>query len=246
MTPFFAELIGTMILILLGNGVVANVVLKRTKGNGAGWMVITTGWGLAVFAAVVVAAPYSGAHLNPAITLGFAVTGKFAWGQVVPYIAAQLVGAAIGAVLVWLFYYRHYIVSEDAGAKLATFCTAPAIRNNGSNFFSEFVGTFVLMFVVLYITNGELFIEESATTLPIGLGSVGALPVAFVVWVIGLSLGGTTGYAINPARDFAPRLMHALLPVQGKGTSEWSYAWIPVIAPVAGAIFAGVLYLWLL
>ena len=192
------------------------------------------------------AAPYSGAHLNPAITLGFAVTGKFAWGQVVPYIVAQLVGAAIGAVLVWLFYYRHYIVSEDAGAKLATFCTAPAIRNNGSNFFSEFVGTFVLMFVVLYITNGELFIEESATTLPIGLGSVGALPVAFVVWVIGLSLGGTTGYAINPARDFAPRLMHALLPVQGKGTSEWSYAWIPVIAPVAGAIFAGVLYLWLL
>ncbi|HIS33604.1 MAG TPA: aquaporin family protein [Candidatus Avirikenella pullistercoris] len=246
MTPFFAELIGTMILILLGNGVVANVVLKRTKGNGTGWMVITTGWGLAVFAAVVVAAPYSGAHLNPAITLGFAVTGKFAWGQVVPYIVAQLVGAAIGAVLVWLFYYRHYIVSEDAGAKLATFCTAPAIRNNGSNFFSEFVGTFVLMFVVLYITNGELFIEESATTLPIGLGSVGALPVAFVVWVIGLSLGGTTGYAINPARDFAPRLMHALLPVQGKGTSEWSYAWIPVIAPVAGAIFAGVLYLWLL
>ena len=246
MTPFFAELIGTMILILLGNGVVANVVLKRTKGNGAGWMVITTGWGLAVFAAVVVAAPYSGAHLNPAITLGFAVTGKFAWGQVVPYIVAQLVGAAIGAVLVWLFYYRHYIVSEDAGAKLATFCTAPAIRNNGSNFFSEFVGTFVLMFVVLYITNGELFIEESATTLPIGLGSVGALPVAFVVWVIGLSLGGTTGYAINPARDFAPRLMHALLPVQGKGTSELSYAWIPVIAPVAGAIFAGVLYLWLL
>ena len=246
MTPFFAELIGTMILILLGNGVVANVVLKRTKGNGAGWMVITTGWGLAVFAAVVVAAPYSGAHLNPAITLGFAVTGKFAWGQVVPYIVAQLVGAAIGAVLVWLFYYRHYIVSEDAGAKLATFCTSPAIRNNGSNFFSEFVGTFVLMFVVLYITNGELFIEESATTLPIGLGSVGALPVAFVVWVIGLSLGGTTGYAINPARDFAPRLMHALLPVQGKGTSEWSYAWIPVIAPVAGAIFAGVLYLWLL
>ena len=243
MTPFFAELIGTMILILLGNGVVANVVLKRTKGNGTGWMVITTGWG---FAAVVVAAPYSGAHLNPAITLGFAVTGKFAWGQVVPYIVAQLVGAAIGAVLVWLFYYRHYIVSEDAGAKLATFCTAPAIRNNGSNFFSEFVGTFVLMFVVLYITNGELFIEESATTLPIGLGSVGALPVAFVVWVIGLSLGGTTGYAINPARDFAPRLMHALLPVQGKGTSEWSYAWIPVIAPVAGAIFAGVLYLWLL
>ena len=246
MTPFFAELIGTMILILLGNGVVANVVLKRTKGNGAGWMVITTGWGVAVFAAVVVAAPYSGAHLNPAITLGFAVTGKFAWGQVVPYIVAQLVGAAIEAVLVWLFYYRHYIVSEDAGAKLATFCTAPAIRNNGSNFFSEFVGTFVLMFVVLYITNGELFIEESATTLPIGLGSVGALPVAFVVWVIGLSLGGTTGYAINPARDFAPRLMHALLPVQGKGTSEWSYAWIPVIAPVAGAIFAGVLYLWLL
>ena len=246
MTPFFAELIGTMILILLGNGVVANVVLKRTKGNGTGWMVITTGWGLAVFAAVVVAAPYSGAHLNPAITLGFAVTGKFAWGQVVPYIVAQLVGAAIGAVLVWLFYYRHYIVSEDAGAKLATFCTAPAIRNNGSNFFSEFVGTFVLMFVVLYITNGELFIEESATTLPIGLGSVGALPVAFVVWVIGLSLGGTTGYAINPARDFAPRLMHALLPVQGKGTSEWSYAWIPVIAPVACAIFAGVLYLWLL
>ena len=246
MTPFFAELIGTMILILLGNGVVANVVLKRTKGNGTGWMVITTGWGLAVFAAVVVAAPYSGAHLNPAITLGFAVTGKFAWGQVVPYIVAQLVGAAIGAVLVWLFYYRHYIVSEDAGAKLATFCTAPAIRNNGSNFFSEFVGTFVLMFVVLYITNGELFIEESATTLPIGLGSVGALPVAFVVWVIGLSLGGTTGYAINPARDFAPRLMHALLHVQGKGTSEWSYAWIPVIAPVAGAIFAGVLYLWLL
>lgn len=243
MSPFVAELMGTMVMILLGDGVVANVLLNKTKGYGSGWMVITTAWALAVFTGVVIAAPFSGAHLNPAITLAFAVAGKFAWGGVLPYIVAQLLGAALGAVFVWLFYYDHFKVTENPAAKLVIFCTVPEIRHNPMNLLSEFVGTFILVFVVFYISGASLTDTSSDMSLPIGLGSVGAIPVAFTVWGIGLALGGTTGYAINPARDFAPRLMHALLPVSGKGGSQWDYAWIPVIGPVIGALAATLLFL---
>lgn len=243
MSPFFAELIGTMVMILLGEGVVANVVLSKTKGNGSGWIVITTAWALAVFAAVVIAGPFSGAHLNPAITLAFAVSGQFAWAGVVPYVAAQLIGAALGAVAVWIFYYDHFKITEDPFAKLGVFCTIPAIRHNSVNFVCEVIGTFVLVLVVFYISGASLTDASTDTSLPIGLGAVGAIPVAFTVWVIGLALGGTTGYAINPARDLAPRLMHALLPIPGKGRSQWDYAWIPVVGPVAGALCATLLFL---
>ena len=241
MTPFLAELIGTALLILLGDGVVANVLLNDTKGNNAGWIVITTAWGLAVFVGVTVAGPYSGAHLNPAVTLGLAIAGKFAWADVPAYILAQMLGAFIGAFLVWAMYYNHFQRTNDPGSVLAVFCTGPALRNYASNIISEIIGAFVLIFVVFYITKGEIV----ATKTPIGLGSVGALPVAFLVWVIGLSLGGTTGYAINPARDLGPRIMHALLPIKSKGSSDWTYAWIPVAGPLLGAALAAVLYLFL-
>ncbi len=241
MTPFLAELIGTALLILLGDGVVANVLLTDTKGNNGGWIVITTAWGLAVFVGVTVAGPYSGAHLNPAVTLGLAIAGKFAWADVPVYILAQMLGAFIGAFLVWAMYYNHFQRTNDPGSVLAVFCTGPALRNYASNIISEIIGAFVLVFVVFYITKGEIV----ATKAPIGLGSVGALPVAFLVWVIGLSLGGTTGYAINPARDLGPRIMHAILPIKSKGTSDWTYAWIPVAGPLLGAALAGFLYLHL-
>ena len=241
MTPFIAEFLGTMLLILMGAGVVANVCLAKTKGNGAGWMAITTAWALGVFIGVVVAGPYSGAHLNPAVTIGLTIGGSFAVDQVLPYIVAQLLGAAVGATLVWLVYKDHFDATADADTKLGVFCTGPAIPNKGLNFLSEAVGTFALMFVVFYITDGELT-YGSNSTIPIGLGSVGAIPVSFTVWVIGLALGGTTGYAINPARDFAPRLVHTLLPIKGKGSSRWDYAWIPVVGPLVGAALAGLLY----
>lgn len=243
MSPFIAELIGTMVMILLGEGVVANVVLAKTKGNNGGWIVITTAWALAVFAAVVIAGPFSGAHLNPAITLAFAVSGQFAWGSVLPYVAAQFIGAALGAVLVWLVYYDHFKATDDPAGKLAVFCTAPAIRNYPVNLLGEVIGTFALVFVVFYIAGGVLTDTASDTTLPVGLGSVGAIPVAFTVWVIGLALGGVTGYAINPARDLAPRLMHAILPIPQKGGNDWGYAWIPVAGPFAGAVLAALLFL---
>ncbi len=239
MTPFTAELVGTFFLILLGNGVVANVILTGTKGNSSGWIVITTGWALAVFVGVVIAGPYSGAHLNPAVTLGLAIAGKFSWSQVIPFIAAQLIGAMLGALLVWLMYKKHFNITKDPQMQLMSFCTAPAIRNSVSNFISEAVGTFVLIFVIFYFTNAEIGKEKT----PIGLGSVGAIPVAFLIWAIGLSLGGTTGYAINPARDLGPRIMHAILPINGKGSSDWKYSWVPVMAPLAGAALAAALYL---
>ncbi len=239
MSEFAAELIGTMFLILLGNGVVANVILKGTKGNGGGWMVITTGWALAVFVGVVVAGPYSGAHLNPAITIGLAIAGKFAWAKVLSFILAQVIGAMIGSFLVYIVYIDHFNATEQAGTQLAVFSTSPAIRNLFFNFMSEVVGTFVLMFVVFYFTNPEIITGKT----PIGLGSLGALPVAFLVWAIGLSLGGTTGYAINPARDFGPRIVHALLPLKHKGSSEWKYAWVPIIGPFVGAAIAAAFYI---
>ncbi|HTI60444.1 MIP/aquaporin family protein [Mucilaginibacter sp.] len=241
MSPFIAEFIGTMLLILLGDGVVANVLLKDTKGNNSGWIVITTAWGLAVFVGITVAGPYSGAHLNPAVTIGLAIAGKFAWANVLPYIIAQMLGAMCGAFLVWLMYYDHFKRTNEPGSVLAVFCTGPAVRNYVSNIASEIIGAFVLVFVVFYVTKAEIV----PTKTPIGLGSVGAIPVAFLVWVIGLSLGGTTGYAINPARDLGPRLMHALLPIKSKGTSDWGYSWIPVIGPVIGGVIAALVYLQL-
>ena len=231
MTPFLGELVGTMLLILLGNGVVANVVLQRTKGHNSGWIVISFAWAMAVFVGVFISSAASKAHLNPAVTFGLAVAGKFGWGEVGPYILAQMIGAAIGAFLVWVHYLPHFAVTEDQNAKLAVFCTGPAIRHTFSNFLGEAIGTFVLVYAVLHIT-----------TPGGGLGSLDALPVALVVLVIGLALGGTTGYAINPARDLAPRIMHALLPIPNKRDSDWSYAWIPIIGPLAGAGLAVALY----
>lgn len=227
MPPFFAEVLGTMLLILLGDGVVANVVLKGTKGNSSGWIVITLGWGIAVFVGVLVVAEVSGAHINPAVTLALAMAGKFDWANVPAYILGQMLGAALGAFLVWLHYRDHYAASDDADAKLATFCTTPAIRSSASNLISEIIGTFVLVSAVLFMAVPEF-----------GLGAVDALPVALVVLGIGLSLGGTTGYAINPARDLGPRIMHHLLPIPKKRDSDWGYAWIPVLGPVIGAALA--------
>lgn len=239
MTPFLAEFIGTALMILLGNGVVANVVLTGTKGNGGGWIVITTAWALAVFVAVVVAAPYSGAHLNPAVTIALAISGKFDWAQVPIYMISQMLGAMLGAFLVWIKYKDHFAATDDQGLKLAVFSTGPAIRNTISNLTSEIIGAFVLLFVIFYFTNAEIV----DTKAPVGLGSLGAIPVMFLVWAIGLSLGGTTGYAINPVRDLGPRLMHSILPVAGKGSSDWAYSWIPVIGPFIGSSLAALLYL---
>nr|WP_321222231.1 MIP/aquaporin family protein [uncultured Psychroserpens sp.] len=241
MTPFIAEIIGTAILILLGGGVVANVVLNKTIGHNSGWIVITTGWALAVYVAVVIAGPHSGAHINPAVTVALAITGKFPWADVPMYVLAQMLGAMIGSTTVWLTYKKHFDITQDAEAKKAVFCTAPAIRNTISNFFSEALGTFVLLFTILYFTDAT--INDTQTV--IGLGSLGALPVAFLVWSIGLSLGGTTGYAINPARDLGPRIMHAILPIKNKAKSDWSYSWIPVLGPLVGGSLAALLMLGL-
>ena len=242
MTPFISEFIGTMLLMLLGNGVVANVLLDKTKGNSGSWLLINLAWGLSVYAAVVVAGPYSGAHINPAVTIGLATTGLFEWSMVGPYIIAQMLGAATGMVLVWLTYKDHYQQTDDTEAKLATFCTAPAIRNNFSNLMTETIATFVLVFVVLYIA-GPSFSADNVENGQIGLGSLGALPVALLVTVIGMGLGGPTGYAINPARDLAPRMMHSILPIGKKGSGDWSYSWIPVVGPILGGVLAAGLFL---
>jgi glycerol uptake facilitator protein len=231
MSPFLGEFIGTAILILLGDGVVANVILKNTKGSNSGWVVITMGWGLAVFVGVLVAAGASGAHLNPAVTLSLAAAGKISWNQTGLYIVAQLLGACLGAFLVWLQYKPHFDITENKDLKLAVFCTGPQIRSPLSNIISEVLGTFILVFAVLHISSPKG-----------GLGSLDALPVALVVLVIGLSLGGTTGYAINPARDLGPRLMHAILPIPNKRDSDWAYAWIPVVSPIIGGLLAVLVY----
>jgi glycerol uptake facilitator protein len=204
-------------------------------------MVITTGWALAVYTGVVIAAPYSGAHLNPAVTLALAFAGTFAWSKVVLYIAAQLLGAILGALLVWAIYRDHFNTTEEPDAQLAVFSTGPAIKNTTFNLLSEIVGTFVLVFVIFYFTGAEITGQKT----PIGLGSLGAIPVAFLVWSIGLSLGGTTGYAINPARDLGPRIAHAILPIKRKGKSDWNYAWVPVVGPLIGGTLAAFLYLLL-
>lgn len=242
-----AELIGTMILILLGNGVVAGVVLNKTKSHNGGWIVITFAWGLAVFLGVLVAGPISGAHLNPAVTLALAIAGKFSWAWVIPFILSQIIGAMVGQFLVWMIYYPHYSVTTDTELKLVTHCTTPAIKHLPSNFTSEVVGTFVLVLAILAMHGVVIHTSDSSvvTAYPIDMGALGGIPVAFVVIAIGLSLGGTTGYAINPARDFGPRLFHAIMPIQGKGSSQWSYAWIPVLGPFTGSVVATGLYLFL-
>ena len=238
MSPLAGEFIGTMILVLLGNGVVANVVLNRTKGSGGGWIVVTFGWGMAVFVAVSCTATASGGHLNPAVTLGLLAAGRFD-GPVAGYILAQMAGAMMGAILVYLCYINHYSVTTDGDAKLATFATGPAIPNTAANLFSELVGTFVLVFAVL-MSELPTFGPEKQT---LGLGSLGAVPVGLLVLGIGLSLGGTTGYAINPARDLGPRIIHAILSFSNKRDSNWSYSWIPVVGPVLGGLLAAGIYL---
>ncbi|MEL6140375.1 MAG: MIP/aquaporin family protein [Bacteroidota bacterium] len=237
MSPFIGELLGTTILMLLGCGVNANVSLKATTGNNAGWIVITLGWGMAVFTAVFMVASSSGAHINPAVTIGLAAAGKFPWGEVPMYLAAQMIGAILGAILVWLQYRPHFEVTEDPGKILGTFSTSPAIPNTVFNLISEAIGTFVLVLAVLYITSPTFGNTEGS------LGSLDALPVALVVLGIGLCLGGPTGYAINPARDLGPRIAHAFLPISKKGDSNWGYAWIPVVGPILGGLLAAIIYL---
>jgi glycerol uptake facilitator protein len=231
---FGAEVIGTAILILFGGGVVAGVLLSQSQAENAGWIVITFGWGMGVAMAVFAVGQFSGAHLNPAVTLGFAVMGNTDWGDVPKYLAGEFVGAFIGAVLVWAAYLNHWRATEDPGLKLAVFSTAPAIRTPVANFITEVIGTFILVFGVLAI-----FADEATA----GTG-LGGLLVGLLVFAIGLSLGGPTGYAINPARDLAPRIAHFLLPIPGKGPSDWGYAWIPVVAPIVGGILGGLAFDW--
>jgi glycerol uptake facilitator protein len=241
MSPFLAEFIGTALLVTFGNGVVANVVLSRTKGGNSGWIVITTGWALAVFIGVFCSQASSGAHLNPAVTLAMAAAGSLPWSSVATYVTAQMLGAIVGAVLVFFFYYAHFKVTEDAGAKLACFSTAPNIPGIPQALFCEAVGTFTLVLPVFLMTPAS-FKSATGQEVVMGLGTLGALPVALVVLAIGLCLGGTTGYAINPARDLGPRIAHALLPVPGKKGSDWSYAWVPVVGPLLGGLLAALVH----
>jgi glycerol uptake facilitator protein len=244
MQTLFAEAIGTMILVLLGDGVVANVLLARSKGQGAGWLVITIGWGVAVAMAVYAVGRISGAHLNPAVTFGLASIGSFPWADVPGYVAAQMAGAFLGAALVWLAYLPHWAVSHDADVKLAVFATAPAIRQSGANFVTEVIATAMLLFGILAIAaNAQMLTRPGDVDLSV-VFSHGLQPllVGILVLGIGVSLGGPTGYAINPARDLGPRLAHAVLPIAGKRDSDWSYAWIPVVAPIVGGVLGAVCY----
>ena len=235
MKPVVAEFVGTMLLVLLGDGVVAGVLLTKSKAQNSGWIVIPTGWGLAVALAVYTVGPISGAHINPAVTIGLAVAGKFAWSQAGGYLAAQLLGGVLGAVLVWLTYLAHWSGTEEKESKLLVFCTVPAVRRLPANFLTEIIGTFVLMFGVMALSAYKPSAQSGLTPLLVGI----------LVWSIGLSLGGPTGYAINPARDLGPRIAHALLPIPGKGDSDWSYSWVPIFAPLAGGILGAVSYVLL-
>ena len=241
MSPFLAELVGTAILIVLGNGVVANVVLDRTKGHAGGWIVITAGWAFAVTIAVYCVNAISGAHLNPAVTIALAATGAFDWSSVAPYIAAQIAGGFVGAMVVWLAYLPHWAATPDTVSKLAAFSTTPAIRRGGANLLAEVIGGYVLVLALLAVLSPGNFVPGS--DLAKGFGPI---LVGVIVWAIGLSLGGPTGYAINPARDLGPRLAHALLPIAGKGGSDWGYAWIPILGPIIGGVLAAFTYrlLW--
>lgn len=230
MSPFLGEIIGTMLLIVLGDGVVAGVLLNKSKAQNSGWIVITLAWGLAVAIAIYAVGGVSGAHLNPAVTIGLALIGKFPWENVPTYILAQMIGAFLGAVLVWLHYLPHWKETEDTDLKLAVFSTGPAIRSKGANLLSEIIGTFVLVLGILAI---------GANKFTDGLNP---LIVGFFIVSIGLSLGGTTGYAINPARDLGPRIAHFVLPITGKGSSDWGYAWIPVVGPILGGVMGALFY----
>lgn len=236
------EFIGTAVLVLMGDGVVANSTLTGTKSNGAGWVVITLGWGLGVFLGVIIAGPHSGAHINPAVTLGLAFTGLLSWSLVPGYIIAQLLGGFFGALLVYLFFRQHFEATTDKGTKLGVFCTGPAIRSYRHNIFSEAIGTFILIFTILHFVDPS-FSTSTLTDAKLGLGSIGALPVALLVVAIGMSLGGTTGYAINPARDLGPRFVHFLVPMKNKGNSDWAYSWVPIAGPVIGAFAAAMIFL---
>lgn len=230
LNQFWAELVGTAILILLGDGVVANVVLKKTKGHNAGLIVITVGWAIAVAIPVYIFARVSGAVFNPAITIALGITGGLTLKQVIVFCIAQFIGAFIGAVLVYLTYHDYFDSTEDKDAKLGTFCTIPAIRNYKSNLFVEFIGTFVLMFCILGLGDSKM------------VDGISPIAVGLLILVIGVSLGGPTGYAINPARDFSPRLAHFLLPIKGKRDSDWAYSWIPIVGPILGAIAGALVY----
>jgi len=244
MQTLVAELIGTMILVLLGDGVVANVVLNRTKGQNGGWIVITVGWGVAVAMAVYAVGRISGAHLNPAVTLALAAIGSFSWAEVPGYLAAQMVGAFLGAVLVWLAYLPHWAATPDPGAKLAVFSTGPAIRHTAGNVITEVVGTAVLLFGILAIAANAQTLSKPGDVDLSFVFSRGLQPllVGVLILGIGLSLGGPTGYSLNPARDLAPRIAHAILPIPGKGGSDWEYSWIPVIGPIIGGLAGAGLY----
>jgi glycerol uptake facilitator protein len=237
MSPLVAELLGTAILVILGDGVVANVVLQRTKGHDGGWIVITAGWAFAVTLAVYSVGSISGAHLNPAVTIGLATIGTFPWSSVPGYLVAQVLGGFIGGIVVWLAYLPHWGATTDGDAKLAVFCTAPAIRSTGANLTTEIVGTFMLVLAILAVLSPANLKPGSDWAL-----GLGPLLVGVIVWSIGLSLGGPTGYAINPARDLGPRLAHAVLPLPAKRDSDWSYAWIPVVGPVIGGILGALCY----
>jgi len=231
MNQFFAEFFGTAMILVFGSGVVSNVLLSKTKGNNSGWIVISFGWAIGVFTGVLIAANVSGAHLNPAVTLALVLAGKFSASQMPLYICAQMLGAMFGSGLAWLAYKKHFDATEDADSKLAVFCTIPNIRSYWYNVITEIIGTYILALAVLYMAQPE-----------VGLGALNALPVALVVLGIGLALGGPTGYAINPARDLGPRIMHFLLPIRNKKDSDWKYSWVPVLGPMVGAALAAVMY----
>ena len=243
--PYIAEFIGTAILLFLGNGIVANVSLNKTKASKqmTPWILITTAWGLAVFTAAFITGQFSGAHLNPAVTLGLAFAGKFSTELICGYIISQLLGGIFGSWLVYIIYIDHYRETSDESSVMGTFCTSPAIRNYKNNFFSELMGTFVLVFGVLYMAKPNIIIEGTSVE-NLGIGALEALPVGLLVWVIGLSLGGTTGYAINPARDLGPRITYQLLPRKNK-ISDWAYSWVPVLGPLCGGALAGLLFVFL-
>ena len=241
-SQYIAEFVGTAILLLLGSGIVANVSLSKTKGyDQTPLITITTAWGFAVFVAAFITGQFSGAHLNPAVTIGLVIAGKFSSELMIGYIIAQILGAMLGSWLTYLFYIDHYRSTNDESKVMGAFCTSPAIRNLKNNFFSEFLATFILIFGILYIVKPNILIEGMNANF--GIGSLDALPVGILVWVIGLSLGGTTGYAINPARDLGPRIVYQLIPRKNK-LSDWAYSWVPVIGPSLGAVAAGLLYLY--
>ena len=243
-TQFLMELIGTMVLVIFGDGVCCAVSLNKSKAQGAGWVVITLGWGLAVCMGVLIAGPYTGAHLNPAVSIGLAVAGKFPWASVPAYVIGQMIGGILGGIIVWLFYKDHFDATEDKDTKLGVFCTAPAIRIYPSNFISEFIATLLLVFLIIaFGTKGNVYDPEGNT---FGLSTLGPVPITYVIVALGMSLGGTTGYAMNPARDLAPRIAYAICPIKDKRDPDWAYSWVPVLGPVLGGAVAGLCGIWLM